>query len=130
VNKRAPQVLRTQIGLLLRAIKRLPDRTVKGEDLFPSAAISQKQHWVGWLSEYHGPGHYRRKTKSRRDAKFAYNHSQCPAMLIWLAGRVGVSARLIESAADEAMEYGNKASQCAAIRRHIPWILIECRLPR
>jgi hypothetical protein len=23
---------------------------------------SQKQHWIGWLSEYHGPKYYGRKT--------------------------------------------------------------------
>jgi hypothetical protein len=128
VNKRPSKVLRTQIGPLLRAIRTLPDRTVKGEELFGSAAPSQKRHWLNWLSEYASPGYYRRKASKKRDARFAYNHCQCPAMLIWLAGRVGVSARLIESAADDAVEYGNKASQCAAIRRHIPWTLIECRL--
>jgi len=35
---------------------------------------SQKEHWLGWLSEYNGPGAYDRKIWRGRSAKFAYNH--------------------------------------------------------
>src|SRR5262245_23279008 len=102
-------------GLLLRAIRKLPDRPVQCQDLFPSAHASQKRHWIGWLAEYHGPGYYHRQSFGR-DARFAYNHTQCPAMLLWLAGRVGVRAQLIATAANDAIGHRNKASQCAAIR--------------
>lgn len=32
---------------------------------------TQKQHWLGWLSEYDGPGAYGRRSGQNRDAKFA-----------------------------------------------------------
>src|ERR1700680_3404466 len=35
---------------------------------------SQQEHWLGWLSEYDGPGAYGRKTSVVRSAEFAYNH--------------------------------------------------------
>src|SRR5450755_1981595 len=45
---------------------------------------SQKEHWLGWLSEYDGPGAYGR-TNSNRSAEFTYNHINCAQMLFWLA---------------------------------------------
>jgi hypothetical protein len=35
---------------------------------------TQKEHWLGWLSEYCGPGYYGRKNW-QRSAEFVYNHS-------------------------------------------------------
>ena len=46
---------------------------------------SQKEHWLGWLREYNGPGAYGRQTGKTRDAQFAFNHGQCAPMLFWLA---------------------------------------------
>jgi len=42
---------------------------------------SQKEHWRGWLAEYHGPGYYGRKN-SRRTAEFVYNHINCAPMVL------------------------------------------------
>lgn len=50
---------------------------------------NQKEHWLGWLAEYNGPGAYGRKN-SNRDAKFIYNHFQCSPGLLWLAEASGV----------------------------------------
>src|SRR5664280_1461296 len=45
---------------------------------------SQKEHWLGWLSEYAGPGFYGRKAIGSRSAQYAYNHVVCPPMVLWL----------------------------------------------
>src|SRR5687768_1490863 len=36
--------------------------------------LTQKEHWLGWLSGYDGPGAYGRKGGPHQDAMFAYNH--------------------------------------------------------
>ena len=51
---------------------------------------TQKEHWLGWLSEYHSPGAYGRKSHSRRDARYAYNHIVEAKMLLWLVQAAGV----------------------------------------
>src|SRR5216683_7276557 len=56
---------------------------------------SQKEHWLGWLSEYDGPGAYGRKTSVVRSAEFAYNHVVCPPMILWLGETSGVKPSLI-----------------------------------
>src|SRR5438105_14184772 len=58
---------------------------------------SQKEHWLGWLGEYRGPGYYGRKN-FQRSAEFAYNHIVCPPMLLWLCEASGVSKLRIEKA--------------------------------
>lgn len=50
---------------------------------------SQKEHWLGWLAEYHGPGYYGRKN-SDRSAEVIYNHIACPPMALWLAEASGI----------------------------------------
>jgi hypothetical protein len=50
---------------------------------------SQKEHWLGSLSEYGGPGYYGRKN-SHRSAEFISNHIVCPPMVLWLAEASGV----------------------------------------
>ena len=86
---------------------------------------SQKEHWLGWLGEYGSPGAYRRKN-SGRDARFIYNHFQCPPGLLWLAEALGVEEPLLITG-QEAMAGAkdNLASQCAAFRRVIPWDVLE-----
>ena len=42
---------------------------------------TQKEHWLGWLSEYNGPGYYGRKS-SHRSAEFVYNHIVCPMPML------------------------------------------------
>lgn len=70
------------ISNLMRAIERLPsDKPVMDPKKWYK---TQKEHWLGWLREYHGPSAYGRKNGRRRDAKFAYNHIVEPKMLVWL----------------------------------------------
>jgi hypothetical protein len=90
---------------------------------------SQKEHWLGWLSEYDGPGAYERKTWSGRSAEFVYNHINCPPMLLWLAEAAGVSKRDVLGAKRSALSTRRKrGTHCAVIRKAIPWLMIEERL--
>lgn len=90
---------------------------------------SQKEHWLGWLSEYDGPGAYDRKTWRGRSAKYIYNHIQSPSMLIWLAEAIGISKAKLKLARCSALSGPhNKASHCAKVRKIIPWQEIEGRL--
>jgi hypothetical protein len=89
---------------------------------------SQQQHWIGWLSEYGGPGYYGRK-RWDRDAKFVYNHVGCPPMLLWLAEASGVSKPKLDEAVRIALRRGQTLSgACAAIRRVIAWKDVEEKL--
>lgn len=119
---------------LLAVIRRLPARqplTNEYEALRPLGAAptvhwaTQKDHLIGWLSELKGPGHYGRLTHDM-DARAAYNHLQCAPALLWLAEALGEDPATVLRAisAVRAMPR-NGASQCAAVRRVIPWNRIE-----
>lgn len=89
---------------------------------------SQKEHWLGWLSEYHGPGYYGRKD-SYRSSEFVYNHIVCPPMVLWLAEASGVPKSTVAKAKRAALSAKPSfPAQCAAIRKVIPWELIKLRL--
>ncbi len=91
--------------------------------------VNQQEHWVGWLSQYSGPGAYGRKGGVNRDAQFSYNHIACPPMLLWLGEASGISKPVLQLAVKDALS-ANKSflSQCSAIRRVIPWEDIESKL--
>jgi hypothetical protein len=90
---------------------------------------SQKEHWMGWLAEYDGPGAYDRKNWSGRTAEFVYNHIACPPMLLWLAEAAGVSRTKLLAAKCTALSAGrNRVSHCASIRKTISWPNVEERL--
>lgn len=86
---------------------------------------TQKQHWLGWLGEYDGPGAYGRKTGEHRDARYAYNHVVCPEMLLWLIEAAGVQPDLVQ-AAQSSYEAGTSLMQkSGAIRKHVPWAVLH-----
>ena len=66
---------------------------------------TQKQHWLGWLSDYDGPGAYGRTPGQQRDAQYAYNHVVEPKMLLSLMAAAGVNPDLV-TAARRASEAG------------------------
>ncbi len=73
---------RISIAEFINVIKRLPSHpTVHDPRVWYT---TQKEHWLGWLGEYDGPGGYGRVPGKKRDAKFAYNHIVNPEMLLWL----------------------------------------------
>ena len=83
---------------------------------------SQKEHWLGWLAEYDGPGAYGRKTTVTRSAEFAYNHVVCPPMVLWLGEASGVKRSLVNQAKKAGLEASRKLQgKCAAIRKIVPW---------
>lgn len=88
---------------------------------------SQKEHWLGWLGDYDGPGFYQRKTHAGRDAKYIYNHIMCSPMLLYLPEALGVSIELIKKAYGEVIKDNNPkmAKQCAIIRSIIPFEVFE-----
>jgi hypothetical protein len=89
---------------------------------------SQKEHWLGWLSAYDGPGAYGRKNWNR-SADFVYNHIVCPPMVLWLGEAAGVPKDAVAEALRAARAAGPYlAAQSASIRRIITWEMIETRL--
>jgi len=89
---------------------------------------SQKEHWLGWLGDYVGPGAYGRKNADR-SAEFVYNHINCSPMVLWLGEASGVAKKLVRRAQRAALKApSNMGSQCSAIRKIIPWAIIEARL--
>jgi hypothetical protein len=97
-----------------------------GEKERPVWYTSQKEHWLGWLSEYDGLGAYGRKPGSGRDAKFVYNHINNAAMLMWLAEASGLPEATVVVAQRAALDAGpNFASTCAGVRRVIPFAAVE-----
>lgn len=80
----------------------------------------QREHMCNWFFEINTAGAYGRKARDIT-AKGAYNRSQCAPGLLWLAEALGESPKVVQAAADAAGGIGRPASQCAAIRRVIPW---------
>ena len=72
---------------------------------------SQKEHWLGWLSEYDGPGAYNRKSWKGRSAEFVYNHIGCPPMLLWLAEAAGVSKTKVVAAKRRVAYHAKNSGQ-------------------
>jgi hypothetical protein len=90
---------------------------------------SQKEHWLGWLAEYSGPGAYGRTDAAQRNGKYIYNHIQCAPMLFWLAEAINSDEAHLNGAYDSVTATAAKgASQCAALRAHLSWDLIETAL--
>jgi hypothetical protein len=91
---------------------------------------SQKEHWLGWLSEYGGSGYYGRKD-SHRSAEFVYNHIVCSPMVLWLAEASGIPNASVAKARQAALSASPQfQAQSAAIRKIIPWEMIESRLDK
>lgn len=107
---------------LRRVIERLPaDPPVDDPKKW---YMTQKEHWLGWLGEYDGPGAYGRKIDRSRDAAYVYNHIVEVKMLLWLIDAVGVDSDLV-AAARRASEPGTTLQQkSAAVRRIVPWEVV------
>ena len=87
---------------------------------------SQKEHWTRWLVEYDTMGVYGRRPNSGRDVRAIYNRLSCAPMALWLAEAVGVPDGLLSGAHAAAIAApANGASQCAAVRKIVPWEIIQ-----
>lgn len=91
---------------------------------------SQKEHWLGWLKDYDGPGFYKRKTHAGRTAKYIYNHINCSPMLLYLPESLGVSESLVQKAFQAVVDanQSSMARQCGMIRKVIPYDVVEVEL--
>jgi hypothetical protein len=78
-------------------------RKTPGSDALPTKHGSHRAHWIGWLSEYDGPGYYGRKLSRSRSAEYIYQHLHCAPMVIWLAELAGVDEKLLRLAVREAV---------------------------
>ncbi len=85
---------------------------------------SQGEHWIGWLRGYRGSGFYNRSNPNRTP-KYIYNHIMCPPMLIWLAEVLKIEHSILEKAISSARSSTKYQTQCANIRKVIPWHTIE-----
>ena len=107
------------IAQFIHAIRRLP--SVEPHSKPGVWYKTQKEHWLGWLREYDGPGAYGRIPGKNRGARFAYNHVVCPEMLLWLIQAAGVSQSSVEAAQRTAAEGTRLMQRSAVIRRCVPW---------
>lgn len=81
---------------------------------------TQKEHWLGWLKEYSGPGAYGRKNW-HRDARFVYNHVVCPELIMYLIHAIPMRPDLVD-AAEKAYHSGvSPMEKSGAIRKVVPW---------
>ncbi|MFW0874175.1 hypothetical protein [Rhodococcoides corynebacterioides] len=123
-----------QTDQLIRIISDLPSKQPVTDGLelvlVPTAEeartfSNQREHLLGWLRGYNTPGRYGRQ-RPGQDAKFFYNHFRNAPGLIWLAEALGEDRARLEQARDAVLAAApNRSSQCAAVRRVIPWSRIE-----
>lgn len=108
------------IATLAAAIRALPSDKPK---VTPGKWYkTQKEHWLGWLQEYHGPGAYGRTGPAKsRDARFAYNHIVEVKMLLWLIEAAGVPRSSVAKARSAAARVSSLSRKSAAVREHVPW---------
>lgn len=116
----------TTIMDLIRAIRRLPaDEPQTRPGIWYK---TQKEHWLGWLSEYHGPGAYGRKPSSVRDARFAYNHVVNHEMLLWLILAARLQPDYARAARHAAKSGSTMMQKSGALRRAVPWDVVAAAL--
>lgn len=109
---------------LLAIIGALPTRAPYSSRFFGSS----KDDWLAWLSDYDQPGFYKRN-KPGVFAKAAYNFLESPWALVWLAEQLGIPRATPARATRESkLAPKNLASQSGAVRKVIPWQVIEDRL--
>src|SRR4051812_21652092 len=103
----------------IKAIRHLPaDPTVENLRVWYK---TQKEHWLGWLGGYEGPGAYGRKTGVKRTAKFAYNHVVCSGLLLYLIRAIPLRQELIDAAEKESLTGSTEMQKSGAIRKVVPW---------
>ena len=105
------------------AIKKLPSD--RPRDTPGKRYKTQKEHWLGWLGEYHGPGYYGRQDDTPRHAKLAYNRIVEVKMLLYLAKAAGVSPSRVAKAHAAERAVPSLQAKSGAVRRVIPWDAIE-----
>ena len=110
---------RISVKQFIQTIERLEEDEIRDD---PSVwYLSQKEHWLGWLSEYDTSGAYGRIANQNRDAKFAYNHIVNPQMLMYLIKAIPIRQELIDEAENVAENKTTLMAKSGAIRKVVPW---------
>ena len=111
------------IAEFITAIERLPEDEPHGD---PSVWYrTEKEHWLGWLRGYDGPGGYGRAAGTKRNAKLVYNRLVNPYMLLWLAEAAGVDSDRVMAAWRAAEGGTSLMQQAGAVRRQVPWAVVR-----
>ena len=106
------------IATFIAAIESLPADPPERSNVW---YLTQKEHWLGWLGDYHGPSAYGRDASKRRDARYVYNHIVNWEMLEWLIRAAGADTATM-NAVRVASKHGTRLQEkAAAIRRVVPW---------
>jgi hypothetical protein len=116
MNKKSG-IKEVSVDEFIDAIKKLP-------------SAEPKNQWIRWLSEYDEPGYYNRLAGMNRSAKFAYNNIANPEMLLWLIQAAGIDKDLVDFAKSDCAKVSNVRRQSAAIRKRVPWAILERALWR
>ena len=107
---------------LAQAIERLPpDQAVPDNTPGYKVYNTQRAHWLGWLDPAAGTGTYPRSSMGDVSARTVCQRIGEPRMLLWLAEAAGVDSELVQQARDSAAQNESLASQCATIRKLLPW---------
>lgn len=107
---------------LADAIRQLPaDEAVPAKTQGYNQYRTQKDHWLGWLNPDAGAGTYPHSTGANVTARMVYNRIGEPKMLLWLASASGAASELVTQARQAADQVVPLASQCAAVRKVLPW---------
>lgn len=117
------------IAAFIEAIRKLPsDEPV----LTPGKWYrTQKEHWLGWLKDYGGPGAYGRLPGTKRSARLVYARVVEPRMLLWLIDSAGLAAQLPDAVRSPCRGSREMATRSALIRKHVTWgaVAAPLRLP-
>jgi hypothetical protein len=116
------------VAELIRVIEKLPsDQPVDDPRVWYK---TQKEHWLGWLRDYDGPGAYGRQPGRHRDAKFAYNHVVNPYMLLYLIDALEMPPDVI-AYAELACERGKTLMEKSGlIRKIVPWSVVHTAIEK
>jgi len=116
------------VAELIRVIEKLPaDQPVDDPRVWFK---TQKEHWLGWLKSYDGPGGYGRQPGRQRDAKFAYNHVVNPYMLLYLIDVLAMPPDTIVSA-ELACERGETLMEKSGlICKIVPWSAVHAAIEK
>lgn len=109
------------IAQLREVIKHLPED--EPQNIEGKWYQTQKEHWLGWLSGYRGPGAYGRKNW-HRDARFVYNHVVCPGLLMYLIHSIGLPIDIVEKAEEASTRGNTEMATSGAIRKIVPWEMV------
>jgi hypothetical protein len=106
---------------LLLAVRRLPATMPESDRLSKGGYATHKDHWIGWLAEYDGPGYYGRSNWDR-DARYVYQHLNNCNMIVWLNEAAGESPATIRAAITAMLRGGPQKATMAGIARFLlPW---------